>query len=236
MDLWPPGFDRSGEPVEFGQVGGGAAGVAAAAVAQQPPGMALAYEFGCSDRYAFSRTYLGTQSRTPTNGCPGAVRRVMDVGPRWLFSLYLTYVITGDGAGASCSSGVRAADQGTLSTSVRLDRSVRVADQGNLARAVVAISSVVVAACAVVVTVKVLSADEVVTIRPERVLDQAAVQQAVATNIQGIRDEPVKVLSCPGSVVVKAGTRFTCTCMVGNHVADAEVEVVNDQGKLHVKW
>ncbi|MFE9207233.1 DUF4333 domain-containing protein [Micromonospora sp. NPDC007230] len=110
------------------------------------------------------------------------------------------------------------------------------ADQGNLARAVVAISSVVVAACAVAVTVKVLSADDVVTIRQERVLNQAAVQQAVAANIQGIRDEPVKVLSCPGSVVVKAGTTFTCTYMVGNHVADAEVEVVNDQGKLHVKW
>jgi hypothetical protein len=75
----------------------------------------------------------------------------------------------------------------------------------------------VVAACAVAVTVKVLSADDVVTIRQERVLDQTAVQQAVAASIQGVWDEPVRVLSCPGSVVVKAGTTFTCTYIPGKH-------------------
>lgn len=119
--------------------------------------------------------------------------------------------------------------------SLHPDRTVRVADQGNLARVVVAISSVVVAACAVAVTVKVLSADDVVTIRQERVLDQTAVQQAVAADIQGLREEPVRVLSCPGSVVVKAGTKFTCKYLRGNMVKDAEVEVVDDQGNLDVK-
>jgi uncharacterized protein DUF4333 len=109
------------------------------------------------------------------------------------------------------------------------------ADQGNLAGAVTAISSVVVAICAVTVTLKVMTTDDVVTIKQERVLDQAAVQQAVATEIQGISDEPVKVLFCPGSVVVREGVTSQCSYMRRNIVKDVTVRVTDDQGSLDVQ-
>jgi hypothetical protein len=104
-----------------------------------------------------------------------------------------------------------------------------------LVRAVVAICSVVVAACAVTVTVKVMRTD-VVTIQQERVLDEASLERQVAARIQGLQDDdPVKVVSCPASVVVKVGNQFNCSYLRGSNINNAQIEVISDQGELSVK-
>jgi hypothetical protein len=98
---------------------------------------------------------------------------------------------------------------------------------------VVAISSVVVALCAVTVTVKVMSTDAI-TIEQERVLDQASLERQVAADLQGVQDDPVKVVACPASVVVKVGTKFSCSYLRRGNIQDADVEVTSDQGALRV--
>ncbi|MFI2228499.1 DUF4333 domain-containing protein [Nocardia testacea] len=107
------------------------------------------------------------------------------------------------------------------------------ADQQSIARIVTAVSSVVVAVCAVVVTVKVAGA-QLDPAEPPRVLDQAALEQQVANRLQGVGDEPVGRVSCPGSVQVVVGNQFDCDVWDYLDSGKARVEIVSDQGEIQV--
>ncbi|MGS2805917.1 DUF4333 domain-containing protein [Nocardia sp. MW-W600-9] len=107
------------------------------------------------------------------------------------------------------------------------------ADQQSVARIVTAVSSVVVAVCAVVVTVKVAGADLDPAAAP-RVLDQAALEQQVATRLQGVRDKPVGRVTCPGSVQVVVGNQFDCDTWDYLHTVKVRVEIVSDQGEIEI--
>ncbi|MFC7618482.1 DUF4333 domain-containing protein [Actinokineospora soli] len=107
------------------------------------------------------------------------------------------------------------------------------ADQGNTARKVVAGSAVVVAACAVAVTVKVLATD-VVALQPPRVLDQGALERQVTAEVQALRGEPPRALACPTSVVVVVGAEFTCRYWAGANPGDAKVRIVDEHGRLSI--
>lgn len=91
-----------------------------------------------------------------------------------------------------------------------------------------AISSVVVAACAVAVTIKVLSTD-IITVEQPRLLDQAALERQVANHIRVLRDEPVDRVFCPASVVVEVGNQFDCRVWDGSNPKTVQVTVVSDQ-------
>ncbi|MEV5539649.1 DUF4333 domain-containing protein [Saccharopolyspora shandongensis] len=108
------------------------------------------------------------------------------------------------------------------------------ADQRNFARNVMAVSSVVVAACAVAVTIKVLSTD-IISVEQPRVLDQAALERQVSDEIRGLREEPVDRLACPASVVVKVGNEFNCRYWDGPNPKQVRVEITNDQGEISVE-
>ena len=102
-------------------------------------------------------------------------------------------------------------------------------DQRNFTRTVMAISSVVVACCAVAVTVKVLSTDTISVEQP-RVLDQEALERQVTDEIQG----EVKSLACPTSVPVEVGHKFECRYWGETNPGNVEVKIVSGQGKLLV--
>ncbi|MEV3961430.1 DUF4333 domain-containing protein [Nocardia sp. NPDC050193] len=106
------------------------------------------------------------------------------------------------------------------------------ADQQSVARIVTAVSSVVVAVCAVVVTAKVVGAD--LDPAEPRVLDQAALEQQVANRLQGVGDEPVGRVTCPGSVQVVVGSQFDCDIWDYLRAGKAHVEIVSDQGEIEV--
>ncbi|MEV0703673.1 DUF4333 domain-containing protein [Saccharopolyspora sp. NPDC050389] len=97
-----------------------------------------------------------------------------------------------------------------------------------------AVSSIVVAACAVAVTIKVLSTD-IISVEQPRVLDQAALERQVSDEIRGLRDEPVDRLACPASVVVKAGNQFNCRYWDRYNPKEVLVKIVNDQGEISVE-
>lgn len=107
------------------------------------------------------------------------------------------------------------------------------ADQRNFARTVVAVSSVVVAACAVAVTIKVMSTD-IASLKPPRVLDQASLERQVSDDIRGLGDEPVNGLACPASVVVEVGNQFTCRYWDRHNPEEVQVKIVSDQGEITV--
>ncbi|GAA4984779.1 hypothetical protein GCM10023205_63690 [Yinghuangia aomiensis] len=107
---------------------------------------------------------------------------------------------------------------------------VRVADQKNTARFVMATSSLVIAACSVAVAVKVTGSD-FGSPPPPRLMDPGALQQRVADQVQGYRDTPVTRVSCPASIVVKVGTRFTCHFWDGR-MGEVPVTISSDQGDI----
>ncbi|MFD5030178.1 DUF4333 domain-containing protein [Streptomyces sp. NPDC058405] len=108
------------------------------------------------------------------------------------------------------------------------------ADQRNFARTVMAFSSIVVAGCAVAVTIKAMSTG--IEVKQPRVMDQAALEQQVISDIQG-RPEPTDGrLSCPASVVVEVGNKFECRFRDGDNSKFVEVKVVSDQGEVSARF
>ncbi|MFJ9033207.1 DUF4333 domain-containing protein [Streptomyces sp. NPDC102274] len=100
-------------------------------------------------------------------------------------------------------------------------------EQGKFARSVVGLSAVVIAVCAVVVTVNVVNA------QPPRLLDQEAVERQVAATVRGGSDMSRDGVFCPTAMEAKKGNVFECSVAVGGGGTDfAKVEVVDDQGKL----
>lgn len=108
------------------------------------------------------------------------------------------------------------------------------ADQRNFARTVMAISSIVVAGCAVAVTIKAMGTG--ISVEQPRVMDQAALEQQVISDIRG-RPEPTDGrLACPASVVVEVGNKFECRFWDGNNAKFVDVEVVSDQGEVSAQF
>ncbi|MCX4650022.1 MULTISPECIES: DUF4333 domain-containing protein [unclassified Streptomyces] len=108
------------------------------------------------------------------------------------------------------------------------------ADQRNFARTVLAISSAVIACCAVAVTVKVMATD-VISVEQTRVLNQDALERQVAEVVLGPKQASVQGVTCPVSVEVKVGNKVDCRVWDGPNQKDVEVEVISDQGELSVE-
>ncbi|MFF3561708.1 DUF4333 domain-containing protein [Streptomyces sp. NPDC002574] len=106
-------------------------------------------------------------------------------------------------------------------------------DHRSFARTVIALSLAVLAACAVVVTIKVAVGP--LAIEPPRVLDQTALEKRVAAEagVQ-MQNKPGAYVDCPLSVVVKVGTKFACRVWGDTNPATVRVEITSDQGDLTV--
>ncbi len=104
-------------------------------------------------------------------------------------------------------------------------------DHWKFARRVIAVSSAVVAACAVVVTIRVMDLGTI-SVRQPRVLNQAALERQVTEQTQ-VAEAP-KEMSCPLSVVVEVGNRFTCHFLEGPNPHDVPVTIISDQGAIDV--
>ncbi|ONI79728.1 hypothetical protein ALI144C_23530 [Actinosynnema sp. ALI-1.44] len=94
-------------------------------------------------------------------------------------------------------------------------------------------SSVVVAACAVAVTIKVLSTD-IASARPLRVLDQQSLERQVAEKVQGLRKDALGSVECPTSVVVEVGRQFDCRVWGKTNPETVYVKIIDDQGELSI--
>jgi hypothetical protein len=107
------------------------------------------------------------------------------------------------------------------------------AEQRSIARFAVPLSVIVVAACAVVVTITVLADGN--SVEPPRVLDQTALEQQVAKQAQLDGDGTGLTVLCPNSVPVVVGATFKCEIVKnGSPTAGATVTILDDQGKLSV--
>jgi hypothetical protein len=105
-------------------------------------------------------------------------------------------------------------------------------EQGNFARRAVAFSSLVVAICAVVVTITVISAG--ISVNQQRVLDPAAVERQVAFEVGGAKQEGTVHVDCPVSVVVEKDNRFECKVSTGVTSKTVKVTIIDDQGELSI--
>ncbi|MGW0939076.1 DUF4333 domain-containing protein [Streptomyces sp. NPDC002666] len=102
-------------------------------------------------------------------------------------------------------------------------------EQGKFLRALIGLSAVVIAVCAVIVTVKVLGT------HPQRpVLDQEAVErQASATVRTGADDMSRDGVFCPTAIEAKKGIKFECDVYLApGESTTVKAEVVDDHGKL----
>lgn len=104
-------------------------------------------------------------------------------------------------------------------------------DQGKFARAVIALSSVVVAGCALTVTIKVMNTDTE-AMYPPRLLDQEAVERQAAEVARGPKNVSRDGVECPAAMEAKEGNKFDCEVRVGYNDKTVTVEVIDDQGGL----
>jgi len=107
-------------------------------------------------------------------------------------------------------------------------------DHRSFARSVIALSSAVVAACAVAVAVKVLTLGAV-SVEPPRVLDQTALEKQVAGEVGGLKNTPGARVVCPLSVVVKEGAEFDCRVWGDTNPKTVHVKITSDQGALSME-
>ncbi|MEV0580807.1 DUF4333 domain-containing protein [Streptomyces sp. NPDC050392] len=105
-------------------------------------------------------------------------------------------------------------------------------EQGKFIRALIGLSAVVIAVCAVVVTIKVVGN------HPQRpLLDQEAVErQASATARSAAKvDMSRDGVFCPTAIEAKKGIKFECDVYVAPGEPETiKAEVVDDQGKLRM--
>ncbi|GGV89720.1 hypothetical protein GCM10015535_44180 [Streptomyces gelaticus] len=104
-------------------------------------------------------------------------------------------------------------------------------DQGKFARAVITLSSVVVAGCALTVTIKVMNTDTE-AMYPPRLLDQEAVERQAAETVRGAGKMSRDGVSCPAAMEAKKGNKFDCDVQEGFNTKTVTVEVLDDQGRL----
>ncbi|MGW4433381.1 DUF4333 domain-containing protein [Streptomyces tendae] len=101
-------------------------------------------------------------------------------------------------------------------------------DQRSSARRIMAASSMVVAACAVIVTIKVLNTDPTDVPPDPVVLDPIAVQQTVKARIGPKTDR----VSCPVYLVAEDDRTFSCTYWVKDIPNTVEVKLSGGQGEI----
>ncbi|MCT2542568.1 DUF4333 domain-containing protein [Streptomyces sp. NPDC127061] len=104
-------------------------------------------------------------------------------------------------------------------------------DQGKFARFLITLSAVIVAGCALTVTIKVMNTDPE-AFHPPRLLDQEAVELQAARAARGPKDVSRDGVECPTAMEAKKGNKFECRVLVGYNDKTVTVEVVDDQGKL----
>jgi hypothetical protein len=102
-----------------------------------------------------------------------------------------------------------------------------VTEQGKFARALIGLSPVVVAVCAVVVTVKVVGT------HPQRPrLDQEAVERQASATVRSGKTSRDGVV-CPTAIEAKKGNKFECDVYVAPGQSEmVKAEVVDDQGMV----
>ncbi|MCX4866576.1 DUF4333 domain-containing protein [Streptomyces sp. NBC_00257] len=104
-------------------------------------------------------------------------------------------------------------------------------DQGKFARFLITLSAVVVAGCALTVTIKVMNTDTE-ALYPPRLLDQEAVELQAARAARGPKNPSRDGVECPTAMEAKKGNKFDCRVLVGYNDKTVTVEVIDDQGRL----
>lgn len=102
------------------------------------------------------------------------------------------------------------------------------ADQGKTPFAVLALSSVVVAACALTMTIKVVGTDA------PRLLDPDTVARTAAAAARGQDKATPDGVTCPAAVEAEKGATFTCVVSTEQNPTGVavDIKVIDDQGKL----
>ncbi|MFE4593013.1 DUF4333 domain-containing protein [Streptomyces laurentii] len=100
------------------------------------------------------------------------------------------------------------------------------------ARTAIAVFTAVIAACAVVLTAKVLTLD---TAPPPRLIDQDSLAKQVTAAINGVKAAAVTKLECPTAVVAQPGLTFECDYNQGFNGGTAIVTVHDDMGALGIE-
>ncbi|MEU9606029.1 DUF4333 domain-containing protein [Streptomyces sp. NPDC048057] len=100
-------------------------------------------------------------------------------------------------------------------------------EQGKLTRALIGFSAVVIAVCAVVVTVKVVGT------HPQRpLLDQEAVERQASAAVRAGKMSRDNVF-CPTAIEARKGNKFECDVYVAPGESETvKAEVVDDQGGI----
>ncbi|MEU2930793.1 DUF4333 domain-containing protein [Streptomyces sp. NPDC007251] len=101
-------------------------------------------------------------------------------------------------------------------------------DQGKTLRAILALSSIVVAACALTVTIKVVAIGE------PRLLDPDTVARTAAAAARGQDQATTDGVTCPAAIEARKGATFTCVVSTKQNPTGlaVDVKVVDDQGQL----
>lgn len=108
-------------------------------------------------------------------------------------------------------------------------------DQGKFSRSVIALSSVVLAGCALTVTIKMVDTDTEATY-PPRLLDQGAVERQAVAAVRGMKNMSRDGVSCPAAMEAEKGNTFDCHVQVGSNPKTVTVKVLNDQGELSMDY
>ncbi|MGW2109855.1 DUF4333 domain-containing protein [Streptomyces sp. NPDC001948] len=107
-------------------------------------------------------------------------------------------------------------------------------DQGKFARFLISLSAVIVAGCALTVTIKVMNIDTE-AFRPPRLLDQEAVERQVAVTAWGPKNPSRDGVECPAAMEAKEGNEFDCTVWIDYNEKTIKVRVTDDQGTLSMQ-
>ncbi|MEU2248328.1 DUF4333 domain-containing protein [Streptomyces sp. NPDC019224] len=103
-------------------------------------------------------------------------------------------------------------------------------EQGKFTRALVGLSAVVIAVCAVVVTIKVVGNHPQGPLLDQEAVERQASATARSTAKGGMSRDGV---FCPTAIEAKKGIKFECDVYVAPGQPETiKVEVVDDQGKL----
>ncbi len=101
-------------------------------------------------------------------------------------------------------------------------------DQGKTPRTVLALCSVVVAACALTVTIKVVATDT------HPLLDADTVARTASASVRGHDKATTDGVTCPAAIRARKGTTFTCLVSTEENPTGlaVDVKIVDDQGTL----
>ncbi|MET8742431.1 DUF4333 domain-containing protein [Streptomyces sp. NPDC004728] len=107
-------------------------------------------------------------------------------------------------------------------------------DQGKFARFLISLSAVIVAGCALTVTIKVMNTDTE-AFYPPRLLDQEAVERQAAVTARGPKNPSRDGVECPAAMEAKEGNEFNCKVWIDYNQKTVTVKVIDDQGRLSMQ-